>query len=113
MEFTSGAEGQVIQESPEMSVDLQAVEAPEDLQVVDGSENFQSGELPETDTAVEAPQNADIVVGIASGPEIYPMTVEDYGSIMVRSIPVGVFTGAIFMIVGLAVLGIVKIFKRI
>ena len=45
--------------------------------------------------------------------EIIPMTIEDYGKIAVGSVPVGGLMGAIFMIVGLAVLGIVKIFKSI
>lgn len=44
--------------------------------------------------------------------EAYVLTVSDYGSLMVSSIPVGALLGAIFMIVGLTVLGIVKIFKK-
>ncbi len=44
--------------------------------------------------------------------EAYTLTVSDYGSLMVSSVPVGALLGAIFMIVGLTVLGIVKIFKK-
>lgn len=44
--------------------------------------------------------------------EAYMLTVSDYSTIMVSSISWGALLGAIFMIVGLTILGIVKIFKK-
>ena len=44
--------------------------------------------------------------------EAYTLSVTDYGSFAVSSIPIGVLCGAIFMIIGLALAGIVKIFKK-
>lgn len=44
--------------------------------------------------------------------EAYMLTVSDYSTIMVSSISWGALLGAIFMIVGLSILGIVKIFKK-
>ena len=44
--------------------------------------------------------------------EAYTLTVSDYSTIMISSISWGSLLGAIFMIVGLTILGIVKIFKK-
>ena len=44
--------------------------------------------------------------------EAYTLTVSDYSTIMVSSISWGALLGAMFMIVGLTILGIVKIFKK-
>ncbi len=41
------------------------------------------------------------------------LTVSDYGNIAVSSIPIGVLCGAIFMIVGLGIMVVVKIFKKV
>ena len=41
------------------------------------------------------------------------LSVGDYNTIAVSSIPIGVLCGAIFMIVGFAYLGIVHIFKKV
>lgn len=40
------------------------------------------------------------------------LTVSDYGDLALSSIPIGVLSGAIFMIVGLGIMVIVKIFKK-
>jgi hypothetical protein len=50
---------------------------------------------------------------LESASDTFEMSVEDYGKLMVSSMPIGALTGAIFMIVGLAVLVIVKIFKKV
>ncbi len=63
-------------------------------------ESFSDGE----DEGMPVASKTEATVAIA---------IEDYGRFMVGSMSVGVLTGAIFMIVGLAVLGIVKIFKKI
>ncbi|MDO4276339.1 MAG: hypothetical protein Q4D16_21940 [Eubacteriales bacterium] len=44
--------------------------------------------------------------------DAYTLSVSDYGLLTVSSIPIGALCGAIIMIVGLAVMGIVKIFKK-
>lgn len=44
-------------------------------------------------------------------PEPLRLTVKDYGEIMVSSIPIGFLSGAIIMIVGFTIHGIVKIIK--
>ena len=41
------------------------------------------------------------------------LAVEDYNMIAVKSIPIGALSGAIFMIIGFAYLGIVHIFKKV
>lgn len=45
--------------------------------------------------------------------EIQTFTVSDFSSIAISSISIGVLSGAIFMIIGLTVLGIVKIFQKL
>ena len=45
--------------------------------------------------------------------ESLTLAVEDYNAIAVKSIPIGALSGAIFMIVGFAYLGIVHIFKKV
>lgn len=44
--------------------------------------------------------------------EALTLSISDYSKIMLSSIPVGVLSGAIFMIIGFTVLGIVKIIKN-
>lgn len=46
------------------------------------------------------------------GEQTYSLAVSDYATLTVSSIPLGALCGAMFMIVGLAVLGLVKIFKK-
>ena len=41
------------------------------------------------------------------------LSVGDYNAIAVKSIPIGALSGAIFMIIGFAYLGIVHIFKKV
>lgn len=41
------------------------------------------------------------------------LSVADYNTIAVKSIPIGVLCGAIFMLVGFTCLGIVHIFKKV
>ena len=45
--------------------------------------------------------------------ESLTLAVEDYNMIAVKSIPIGALSGAIFMIIGFAYLGIVHIFKKV
>lgn len=50
--------------------------------------------------------------GSLSETEILTLSVSDYSSYVISSIPVGVLSGAIFMIIGLTAWGILKIFKK-
>lgn len=70
---------------------------------------------PEEETA----GTADITDGapeVSEAPqqiESLTLAVEDYNMIAVKSIPIGALSGAIFMIIGFAYLGIVHIFKKV
>lgn len=41
------------------------------------------------------------------------MTIQDYNHLAISSVPIGFLSGAIFMIIGLTVHGIVMIFKKV
>lgn len=58
---------------------------------------------------------SDSITDTNAQPEIeaYTISITDYANLAISSIPIGVLLGAIFMIVGLTLLGIVKIFKKI
>lgn len=70
---------------------------------------------PEEETAGAA-DITDGVPEISETPqqtESLTLAVEDYNAIAVKSIPIGALSGAIFMIIGFAYLGIVHIFKKV
>lgn len=58
---------------------------------------------------------SDIVSDTDAQPEIeaYTLSITNYADLAISSIPIGALLGAIFMIVGLAYSGIVKIFKKL
>lgn len=58
-------------------------------------------------------QFVDNVTADLNTVETMVLSVEDYNHIAVSSIPIGALSGAIFMIIGFAFLGIVKIFKKV
>lgn len=63
-------------------------------------------------TEIEEPSDDSSLV--SDSPDQYEaLTVSDYSKIAISSFPLGALSGAIFMIVGFAFLGIVKIFKKV
>ena len=51
---------------------------------------------------------------VSQSPEQYEaLTIQDYKHFAISFIPVGALSGAVFMMVGLALLGIVRIFKKL
>lgn len=50
---------------------------------------------------------------VSASPEYEAMTIQDYNHLAISSIPIGFLCGAIFMIVGLSILGLVRIFKKL
>lgn len=50
---------------------------------------------------------------VSASPEYEAMTIQDYNRLAISSVPIGFLSGAIFMIVGLSILGLVRIFKKL
>lgn len=50
---------------------------------------------------------------VSASPEYEAMTIQDYNHLAISSVPIGFLSGAIFMIIGLTVHGIVMIFKKV
>ena len=67
----------------------------------------------ETTDTVEMTDGEPKVSEDSQQTESLTLAVEDYNAIAVKSIPIGALSGAIFMIVGFAYLGIVHIFKKV
>ena len=67
----------------------------------------------ETTDTVEVTDGEPEVSEDSQQTESLTLAVEDYNAIAVKSIPIGALSGAIFMIVGFAYLGIVHIFKKV
>ena len=67
----------------------------------------------ETTDTVEMTDGEPEVSEDSQQTESLTLAVEDYNAIAVKSIPIGALSGAIFMIVGFAYLGIVHIFKKV
>ena len=82
------------------------------------SENMMEDELlttpeAETEDTVEITDGEPKVSEAPQQTESLTLAVEDYNMIAVKSIPIGALSGAIFMIIGFAYLGIVHIFKKV
>lgn len=89
---------------------------------------MENGDLltaPEEESGIsEEPEVSDSTLELTDGePEVSDgvsqdtefealLSVKDYNTIAVSSIPIGVLCGAIFMLVGFTYLGIVNIFKK-
>lgn len=50
---------------------------------------------------------------VSASPEYEAMTIQDYNHLAISSVPIGFLSGAIFMIIGFTLNGIVKIFKKV
>ena len=50
---------------------------------------------------------------VSASPGYEAMTIQDYNHLAISSIPIGFLRGAIFMIIGFSLNGIVKIFKKV
>lgn len=50
---------------------------------------------------------------VSKSPEYEALTVQDYNHFAISSIPIGALSGAIFMIIGFTLHGIVKIFIKV
>lgn len=67
----------------------------------------------EMGTDEESSENA-LESEVSQSPEQYEaLTIQDYNHFAISFIPVGALSGAVFMMVGLALLGIVRIFKKL
>ena len=67
-------------------------------------------EILETD-GTDSETAADPEVSASPGYEA--MTIQDYNHLAISSVPIGFLSGAIFMIIGFTLHGIVKIFKKV
>lgn len=67
-------------------------------------------EILETD-GTDSETAADPEVSASPGYEV--MTIQDYNHLAISSVPIGFLSGAIFMIIGFTLNGIVKIFKKV
>lgn len=74
-------------------------ETDDSSQFTDDSPEMTSGEPEVSDDVL---QNTEALLSAG-----------DYNTIAVKSIPIGALSGAIFMIIGFAYLGIVHIFKKV
>ena len=50
---------------------------------------------------------------VFASPEYEAMTIQDYNHLAISSVPIGFLCGAIFMIIGFSLNGVVKIFKKV
>lgn len=50
---------------------------------------------------------------VSASSEYQAMTIQDYNHLAISSVPIGFLSGAIFMIIGFTLNGIVKIFKKV
>lgn len=75
----------------------------EELLTTPEEETEDTVEITDEQKVSEAPQQTESLT----------LAVEDYNMIAVKSIPIGALSGAIFMIIGFAYLGIVHIFKKV
>lgn len=76
---------------------------------MDGSTEF-STETVETDGATS--ENT-VEPEVSESPEYVPLTVQDYNNFAISSVPIGFLCGALIMIIGFTLNGIVKIFKKV
>ena len=74
-------------------------------------------DLELTDTETLETDGTDSVTAadpeVSASPEYETMTIQDYNHLAISSVPIGFLSGAIFMIVGLSILGLVRIFKKL
>lgn len=80
---------------------------------MENEELLTTPEEKETTDTVEITDGEPEVSEDLQQTESITLAVEDYNAIAVKSIPIGALSGAIFMIVGFAYLGIVHIFKKV
>lgn len=72
-------------------------------------------ELTDTETLETTGTDSEMTAGpvVSAGPGYEAMTIQDYNHLAISSIPIGALSGAIFMIIGFTLHGIVKIFKKV
>ena len=72
-------------------------------------------ELTDTETLETIGTDSETAAGsdVSASPGYEAMTIQDYNHLAISSIPIGFLCGAIFMIIGLTVHGIVMIFKKV
>ena len=77
-------------------------------------EDFTSPEQEQdvTDAVLSDLFSDDVPEDPVAQTEALTLSISDYSKIMLSSIPVGFLSGAIFMIIGFTILGIVKIIKN-
>lgn len=83
----------------------------DNLIISDFSDN--GSELQDIGSGSGDPAPTPLVTGSPDQLEQYVLSVGDYNQIAISSFPLGALSGAIFMIIGFAVLGIVWIFKKL
>lgn len=72
-------------------------------------------ELTDTETLETTGTDSETAAGpeVSAIPGYEAMTIQDYNHLAISSIPIGALSGAIFMIIGFTLHGIVKIFKKV
>ena len=72
-------------------------------------------ELTDTETLETTGTDSETTAGpeVSASPGYEAMTIQDYNHLAISSIPIGFLGGAIFMIIGFSLNGIVKIFKKV
>lgn len=72
-------------------------------------------ELTDTETLETTGTDSETTAGseVSASPGYEAMTIQDYNHLAISSVPTGALSGAIFMIIGFTLHGIVKIFKKV
>lgn len=72
-------------------------------------------ELTDTETLETIGTDSETAAGpdVSASPGYEAMTIQDYNHLAISSVPIGALSGAIFMIIGFTLHGIVKIFKKV
>lgn len=71
-------------------------------------------ELTDTETLETTGTDSETTAGpeVSADPGYEAMTIQDYNHLAISSVPIGFLCGALIMIVGFTLNGIVKIFKK-
>lgn len=72
-------------------------------------------ELTDTETLETTGTDSETTAGpeVSADPGYEAMTIQDYNHLAISSVPIGFLCGALIMIVGSTLNGIVKIFKKV
>lgn len=70
-----------------------------------------------TDTEIETDEESSdntLESEVSESPEQYEaLTIQDYNHFAISFIPIGGLSGAVFMLIGVSILGIIRVFKKV